>query len=381
MDRALAPLIRKDLERKIVLLSGPRQCGKTTLARSLFPDSAYFNYDVAEDRLALARKEWPRDVPLVIFDELHKMKNWKSWLKGVYDRDGIPPRLIVTGSARIDVARKMGDSLAGRHFLFRLHPLTMKELRGVLPREESFDRLMRVGGFPEPFLASDETFYRRWKRSHTDVILRQDLLDLERVHQIGALETLIELLRHRVGSTVSYQSLGRDLERDPSTIKRWLGLLENLYVIFRVPPWHRNVARALLKEPKFFFYDNGQVAGDDGAKHENLVACSLWREVQWIEDVTGRRASLHFLRTKDGREIDFLVAIDARPRLLVEAKWADDQPSRHFDWFAKFFSPVPDRIQAVARLRRRRDTPAGVRIMESSKWLEELDLIGEPEGA
>lgn len=374
MDRALAPLLRKDLDRKIVLLSGPRQCGKTTLARGLSADATYFNYDVPEDRLVLARREWPRDTPLVIFDELHKMKNWKSWLKGIYDSEGIPPRLIVTGSARIDIARKMGDSLAGRHFLFRLHPFCMKETRGAFARDDAFDRLMRVGGFPEPFLEHDETFYRRWKRAHTDVILRQDLLDLEQVHQISAMETLIELLRSRVGSTVSYQSLGRDLERDPSTVKRWLTLLENLYVIFRVTPWHRNVARALLKEPKFFFYDNGQVLGDEGARHENLVACALWREVQWTEDVTGRRAALHYLRTKDGREIDFLVALDGRPHLLVEAKWADDEPSRHFEWFARHFSPKPQQVQAVARLRRRRETPGGVRVEESSRWLEELDL-------
>lgn len=374
MERALASLIRKDLDRKIVLLCGPRQCGKTTLARGLFADATYFNYDAAEDRLLLAKKEWPRDTPIVIFDELHKMKSWKSWLKGIYDREGVRPRLIVTGSARIDIARKMGDSLAGRHFLFRLHPFCLKETRGVLPRDDGFDRLMRVGGFPEPFLENDPTFYQRWKRAHTDVILRQDLLDLEQVHNISALETLIELLRSRVGSTVSYQSLARDLERDASTVKRWLTLLENLYLIFRVTPWHRNIARSLLKEPKFFFYDNGQVLGDDGVRHENLVACALLREVQWLEDVTGRRAALHFLRTKDGREIDFAIVIDGRPHLLVEAKWADEKPSRHFEWFARNFSPKPQRIQTVARLRQRRETPDGVRIVQSSRWLEELDL-------
>lgn len=374
MERALASLIRKDLDRKIVLLCGPRQCGKTTLARGLFADATYFNYDAAEDRLLVAKKEWPRDTPIVIFDELHKMKSWKSWLKGIYDREGVRPRLIVTGSARIDIARKMGDSLAGRHFLFRLHPFCLKETRGVLPRDDGFDRLMRVGGFPEPFLENDPTFYQRWKRAHTDVILRQDLLDLEQVHNISALETLIELLRSRVGSTVSYQSLARDLERDASTVKRWLTLLENLYIIFRVTPWHRNIARSLLKEPKFFFYDNGQVLGDDGVRHENLVACALLREVEWLEDVTGRRAALHFLRTKDGREIDFAIVIDGRPHLLVEAKWADEKPSRHFEWFARNFSPKPQRIQTVARLRQRRETPDGVRIVQSSRWLEELDL-------
>lgn len=378
LARSLAPTICKDLERKIVLLSGPRQCGKTTLAREFHSDAAYFNFDVPEDRVVLRRKEWPRDVPLIIFDELHKMKSWKSWIKGVFDQEGIPPRLLVTGSARLDIARKMGDSLAGRHFLFRLHPFTLNELKSLRPRRESFARLLRFGGFPEPFLENDETFYRRWRRSHADIILRQDLLDLEQVRDIQALETLIELLRTRVGATVSYQSLARDLERDATTIKRWLGLLENLYLVFRVTPWHRNVARSLLKEPKFYFYDNGQVSGDDGARLENLVACALLRELQYVEDVEGRKGALHFLRTKDGREIDFLVLIDGKPRLMIEVKWADDDAAKSFAWFQRSFArPVPQ-VQLVAELRRRRETPTGVQITPADVWLEDLSLTERP---
>ncbi|MCK6556384.1 ATP-binding protein [Candidatus Binatia bacterium] len=374
MDRALAPFLRRDAERKIVLISGPRQSGKTTLARGLFPQFEYFNYDAPEDRVILRRKEWPRDTPVVIFDELHKMKGWKSWIKGIFDREGIPPRLVVTGSARLDLARRVGDSLAGRHFLFRLHPFSLKELRGALPREESFQRLLHLGGFPEPFLENDPTFYQRWRRAHSDIILRQDLLDLEQVRHIQGLETLVELLRSRVGSTVSYRSLARDLERDATTVKRWLTLLENLYLVFRVTPWHRNVARSLLKEPKFYFYDNGQVHGDDGARLENLVACALLREIEWMEDIGGRKATLHFLRTKDGREIDFLVVIDGWPALMVEAKWKEDAPSPHFASFSRFLGSRPQQVQVVATLTRRKQTASGVRIEPAAQWLESLEL-------
>jgi hypothetical protein len=173
---------------------------------------------------------------------------------------------------------------------------------------------------------------------------------------------------------VSYQSLARDLERDATTVKRWLTLLENLYLVFRVTPWHRNVARSLLKEPKLYFYDNGQVNGDDGARLENLVACALLREIDWIEDISGRRAALHFLRTKDGKEIDFLVVIDGRPALMVEAKWSDDTLSPHFASFSRFFKSRPQQVQVVATLTRRKETTSGVRIEPAAHWLEGLEL-------
>ena len=254
MERWMSARVQQDLERKIVLLSGPRQVGKTTLSKSLFPSYTYLNYDAPEHRVALQKKEWNRASDLVIFDELHKMKNWKSWIKGIYDVEGVSPRLLITGSAKLDIARKMGDSLAGRHFLYRLHPFCIKELASQMDARECFTRLMTVGGFPEPFLINDLTYYDRWRRSHLDIILRQDLLDVENVRQIQSIETLIELLRTRVGSSISYAALARDLERDATTVKRWLSLLENLFVLFKVLPWSKNIARSLLKKPKYYFY-------------------------------------------------------------------------------------------------------------------------------
>ena len=200
-----------------------------------------------------------------------------------------PATPSVTGSARLDIARRMGDSLAGRHFLYRLHPFTIKELSKTFSPEESFPRLMRTGGFPEPFLADNLDFYRRWKRSHLDIIMRQDLLDLESIRNITGIETLIELLRHRVGTPVSYQSLSRKLQCDATTVKRWLAVLENLYVVFRVNPWHRSIARALTKEPKYYFYDTAQAPEDLGTRFENLVALELLAEAHRVEDTTGRQ--------------------------------------------------------------------------------------------
>ena len=275
MKRYLEKYVLEDLKNKIVLLTGPRQTGKTTLSKMLVTGFDYFNFDNKEDRLNLLEKSWDRSKDLIIFDELHKLRNWKSWLKGIYDTEGIPPSIIVTGSAKLDAYRKVGDSLAGRFFQFRLHPLDLKEIQNTLKPENleaELDRLLNTGGFPEPFLNGSSRYYNRWKKSHLDIIIKQDLIDLENVQQITLIETLIQLLKKQVGSPVSYSSLARDLQCSDKTIKRWLTILENMYVIFRVTPFHKNIARSILKTPKFYFYDTGQVVGDPGAKLENLVA-------------------------------------------------------------------------------------------------------------
>ena len=373
MDRSLAPHIEADLSRKIVLLTGPRQSGKTTLARMLVKDYDYFNYDLAEHRVALMEKSWRRDCTLVIFDELHKMKSWKSWIKGIYDTQGPAPAMMVTGSARLDTARKMGDSLAGRFFQYRLHPLDLKEVKADMAPEEALARLMRLGGFPEPFLDGREVFYGRWKKSHQDIILRQDLLDLESVSSISDVETLIELMRRRVGSPVSCTSLARDLQRSPKTIRRWLDVLERMYIVFRVAPYHRNIARALLKEPKYYFYDTGQVLGDAGSRLENLVAGALLKELHFLEDTLGRSCTLHYLRDKEGREVDFLVTIDERPALMVEVKWAEGGLSRSLPVFSRYLPGVPG-VQLVGELEREKSFESGLRIVRAAPWLADLDL-------
>ncbi len=358
INRYLADALKSDLGRKILLITGPRQCGKTTLANQLADDPQYLSYDLAEHRLALSVKTWDRECSLIIFDELHKMPEWKSWLKGIVDVEGMPPALVVTGSARLSAFRKVGDSLAGRHFEFRLHPLDLKEIveRTTIPVQDAFERLMSVGGFPEPFLDGTRRFHNRWKRSHQDLILREDLITLTAVRDIQSIETLIELLRSRVGSPVSASSLARDLDKSPNTIKHWLGLLEDLYLIFRITPWHRNVARALLKEPKFYFYDNAMVLGDDGVRLENLVACALLKDIQRVIDVDGADMALHYIRDKDGREIDFVMTNEKQPVSLVEVKWNDAKSIALLRWFLP--NETMRRTLVVGTLKRTKSWPS-----------------------
>jgi predicted AAA+ superfamily ATPase len=374
MERTLQSYIQQDLPSKIILITGPRQCGKTTLAKQLYESYEYFNYDSVNSRLVLKEQSWDREKRLIIFDELHKMNGWKRWLKGIYDTEGIPPEILVTGSARLDIRKKLGDSLAGRYFQFRLHPLDLKEaaLHCDSDRETIFQQLWQCSGFPEPFLKNNVTYYKRWRQSHLDAILRQDLIDLYTGRDIQAIETLVLLLRSRVGSTVSYANLARDIERDPNTIKRWLQLLENLYIIFRVTPYHKNIARSLLKEPKFYFYDHAYVE-EDGARLENLVACALLKELQFIEDTKGLKTSLHYVRTKDGKELDFLICIEGKITSLLEIKCSDATPANSFHHFAQFL-PQAKKIQLVKELKHKKTYPDGLEIRPLIPWLANLDL-------
>lgn len=371
MDRSLASDIKKYSEKKVILLSGPRQCGKTTLSKQLFTTYEYLNFDSEEDQSAILKKEWNRNVEAVIFDELHKMPKWKRWIKGIYDTQGNAPRLFVTGSANLSTYIKVGDSLAGRFFSYRLNPIDIEE--GVTywqnDAQEVFRRLMLCSGFPEPFLAGDLEFYRLWQKSHLDIILRQDFLDLFAVHSIKSIEILVGLLGARVASSISSTNLARDLQVDSKSISSWLIMLENIYAIFRVTPYHNNIIRSLLKEPKFYFYDIARIQ-DESARLENLVALALLKRIQFLEDVHGYTCQLHYLRTKDGIEVDFLVVIDGRPVLCVEVKTSDDRPTKAFNHFRKFIDV--ECVQLVLNLRREFDTQDGIKVRNLVTYLANL---------
>lgn len=314
----------------------------------------------------------------MIFDELHKMKKWKSWIKGVYDTEAIPPSLLITGSARLDTYRKEGESLAGRFFSFRLHPLTVKEICTAIGErsDTALDKLIKLGGFPEPYLKNSETFAKRFRRIHTDTIIREDLLDLESVRDIKSIEILIDLLRTRVGSTTSFTSLANDLQVSIHTVKHWLQILENLYIIFPVRPYHKNIARSLLKDTKYYLYDTGAVEGDLGARLENIVACSLLRELHFLEDTTGSRVALHFLRDKEKHEVDFLPVVDNKPLCMIEVKVSDDSFSSSLLRFHSMLKNTKP-LQLVYNLKRKK-TRNSARMLPAHEFLRDLDLSQGP---
>jgi hypothetical protein len=337
--RALEPLIRPVLPRKMVFIGGPRQVGKTTLALALVGKGAdethpaYFNWDDPRAAARLRRLELPPGQPLLVLDEIHKYARWRNLVKGLYDTEKSRRRIIVTGSARLDYYRKGGDSLAGRYRYFRLHPFSLRELNASATKSD-LDALLRFGGFPEPLFLQDEREHRIWQRDRISRVVRGDLRDLEQVREISLVEQLVDLLPARVGSPLSIKSLREDLEVDHKTVERWITILENLYLCFRISPFGAPKIRAVKKERKLYLWDWSMTPAG-GARFENLVASQLLKYCHFVEDTEGHAMELRFLRDTDRREVDFVVLKDRKPLFAVECKTGERSLSPAIRYFAE----------------------------------------------
>jgi len=373
MERFQKQIILRDLRKKMVLLAGPRQAGKTTLAKSIaqeFPSFLYLNYDRFEDRKMIENESWHPSVELLIFDEIHKMSLWKSYLKGVYDTKATHQKILVTGSARLEIFNQVGDSLAGRYFLHRLMPLSPAECDKVnFPY--TLDQFLERGGFPEPFLATDLIDANRWRMQYVDSLLREDVLDFENIHNLNAIRLVFELLRRRIGSPISYTSIAEDVSISPNTVKIYIQILEALYIVFRVTPFSNNIARSLLKEPKIYFFDNGLVKGDEGAQFENFIAVCLQKHVFAKNDYFAENYELRYLRTKDKQEVDFALVRDNSIEKIIEAKNADPVITDSLNHFHdKYQLPA---VQVVKTLRKEK-IENQIEVIEGLHFLKSLFL-------
>lgn len=353
--RYITPYILEDLKKKMVFIGGPRQVGKTTLAKALlsdqYPEGRYLNWDYDEDRQDILQKKWSAVTNLLVFDELHKYPKWKTWIKGLYDVTHKDHSFLVTGSARLDVYRRGGDSLMGRYHYWRLHPFTLDEIPDGISPDDAFNRLMTVGGFPEPFLDGDERNARRWRRERFDRVLREDVRDLESVRNIHLLGVFLDMLRSRVGGFITISNIASELQISPKTAKAWLEVMERMYLIFSVRPYTKSLSRAVLKPPKVYFFDNGDILGDEGARFENFVATSLLKRLHFLEDRDGYRYELRYIRDKEGREVDFAVIKEGKLEELIEVKYSDEGISKHLLYYAERLKPGKA-TQIVARLKR-----------------------------
>jgi hypothetical protein len=342
LERYLKAEIAAALKRKMAFIGGPRQVGKTTLALSFLGPAAterhpaYLNWDDPKMRPGLRRGELPPEQPTVILDEVHKYARWRGLVKGLYDTEKSFRSILVTGSARLDHYRKGGDSLAGRYRYFRLHPFSLAELGAAtaVADGEHVAALLRFGGFPEPLLAQSERRLRLWQRERMTRVIQDDLRDLERVREISLVEQLADALPERVGSPLSVRSLREDLDVDHKTAERWLSILENLYVCFRVSPFGAKRIRAVKKERKLYLWDWSMVP-EHGPRFENMVAAQLLKYCHMQEDVEGYRMELRFLRDTDRREVDFVVVKDKKPLFAVECKTGEKSVSPAIRYFAE----------------------------------------------
>ncbi len=349
-DRVLSEHFESN--RQMAFVSGPRQVGKTTTCRRDSTD--YLNWDNQDHRRVIQRgpgavatmlglERLRPQRPRVVFDELHKHPRWKAFLKGFFDTYGDGLEILVTGSSRLDVFRRGGDSLMGRYFLYRMHPFSVAEsispdARGGLIQppaavgDGDWKALLEHGGFPEPFLKRDARFTRRWRSSRRDQLVREDVRDVAQIQDLGALDTLTQLLSERSSEQLVYSSLSRQLGVAVDTVRRWVDLLGRMHFGFLVRPWFKNVTKALRKEPKWFLRDWSGIR-DDGQRAETFVACHLIKAVDGWTDAGLGDFEVRYLRDKLKREVDFVVIRDGKPWFLVEAKTSDTRVSPALEHF------------------------------------------------
>jgi predicted AAA+ superfamily ATPase len=347
MKRLYQEVLREHLSqlRQMAFLMGPRQVGKTTIslgAAGEWPHHSYFNWDNAAERLLFLKgsqaiatqaglEELSEEMPVLIFDEIHKFGRRKNFLKGFFDRYEKVTKIIVTGSARLNIYKKGGDSLMGRYFYYRVHPLSVAEIvspyliedeirQNPMPiSDEDWAALLEHGGFPEPFMQRSKKFSQRLQSIRKHQLFREDIRDGTRIQELAQLELLSELLQKQAAQSMDYQSLARKVGVANDTIRRWIEVLKSFYYCFSIQPWSKNISRSLLKEPKLYLWDWSLVE-DEGERHENFIASHLLKAVHFWTDRGLGEFGLYYLRTKDQIETDFVITKNNKPWFLVEVK-------------------------------------------------------------
>jgi predicted AAA+ superfamily ATPase len=354
--RYLTELISEDLSKKMVFISGARQVGKTSMGKDIaqryFEHFDYLNWDARDDRKRFMQGAFAGDAKLIMLDEIHKYHDWKNHVKGLFDKYRDDFAILVTGSARLDIYRRGGDSLMGRYYAYRLHPFSLAELLGrstrdITPLEmlqfseasresaEAMQNLMIFGGFPEPLLGQRKRELRRWHNQRVERLVREDIRDVESIRSLSQLQLLVDSLPERVGSLLSINALREDLAVAHKTAAHWLDVLERFYYHFRIYPFGGSRIRSLKKNPKLYLWDWSEVPDEGGARLENLIASHLLKLCHYLQDVDGRKTELHFLRDNDGREVDFIITESAKPWFAVEVKSSASDQSGHLTYFGE----------------------------------------------
>ncbi|MDP8263766.1 MAG: ATP-binding protein [Candidatus Ancaeobacter aquaticus] len=390
IKRYLEKYIIEDLKDKMVFISGPRQVGKTTISdqvgKSAFPSKyAYLNWDNRQDRKIILADTFPTDKKLLIFDEIHKYQDWKNYLKGEYDKYKDRFKILVTGSARLDVYKKGGDSLLGRYRSLRLHPLSLAELMNKQQDNGAFtelkfldnnkesiellNQLFRFGGFPEIFCKQDERTLRRWHNEKIDRLIKEDIRDIENVRDLSSLQVLVELLPNKIGSLFSVNSLKEDLRVTHKTVSLWVDILERFYYHFRIYPFQSTLIKSLRKEPKIYLWDWAEVE-DESIRFENIIASHLLKFCDYLFDVEGYKAKLHYIRDVSQREVDFLVTINNKPWFCVETKKSYKGISDNLRYFSRKLK-IPY-VYQVVKQEGVDSIKDDIRVLSASKFLSAL---------
>lgn len=351
MKRLYSSILKYHLahDRQMIFLAGPRQVGKTTCCKKIQdyqPNFYYLNWDISAHRKLIIKRtddelanflefhKVTETRPVVVFDEIHKYKKWKQFLKGFFDLYEDKCRIVVTGSAKLDVYRRGGDSLMGRYFIYHMHPLSVGELVSpelrqseIIPPKKisslQYDNLIKFGGFPEPFIKSNKRFSNNWQRLRNQQLLKEDIREFTQIQNIAELEQLTDLLVDEAGTMLNIAALANQLNVTEATLHRWIKTLKAFFYCYTIKPWHKNVRRSLRKTPKIYLWDWSMI-NDAGRRFENFVASHLYKAVQYWTDLGIGEYDLYYIRDKEKREVDFLVTKNKLPWFLVEAKLSNN---------------------------------------------------------
>jgi len=384
--------------KSMIFIAGPRQSGKTTLAKYIardFKNFQYFNWDIIDDKVLLYKNPYffeglnrkDNSTPLIILDEIHKYKDWKNYLKGLYDKYGDNYKFIISGSGRLDIYNKGGDSLAGRYLLFNLWPFSLGEMskdnvsvnffikspEKIFIKKSLYEkiwcRLKNFSGFPEPYVKKSKEFYRIWSRTYHQQLIREDIRNASQVKYIDQLEILFLILPTKIGSPLSISSLAKIIKVSYDAVKTWIRLFEQFFLIFKVSAWSKNISRAIVKEQKIYLLDYAVIT-DLGAKFENMVAFELMRMVSNLNALGKGCFSLHFIRNKEKEEVDFLITNDNKPILLLECKLNNDNVSKSLLKFQKMLKiPAVQLVDQSGIYRKIKNDGLNITVISACDWL------------
>ncbi len=386
--RYLTDPLREDLQKKMVFIGGPRQIGKTTLARFLaeeYQHHVYLNWDNHRHKVQITGQQWPSATECLVFDEIHKYDKWKNLIKGIWDTRLNKEKILVTGSSRLDIFRRYGDSLMGRYHYHVLHPFTLKELNNFpselrMPQschDLIFDQsghnlaeLFRFGGFPEPLLEGSERTLLRWQNERFERIFREDIRDTEKVRLLSQIELLGALLPKRVASPLSLSSMSEDVQASPKSIISWMDLLCRNYYCFRIMPYHHRLERALKKESKYYLWDWSEIESE-GARFENMIASHLLKFCDFYYYIFGVKAKLWYLRDRQGREVDFLVTWGGTPWFIVECKLSRGSTGP-LNYYGQRLNVAQKFLVTLDEFHHYLDKKTGIQVVPASRFLMAL---------
>jgi len=339
-----------------VTITGPRQSGKSTLCRAVFPDHPYANLEALDVRsLALSdpRAFLAQFPDGAVIDEVQRCPDLPSYIQGLIDEDPAPGRWILTGSQNLTLSESVSQSLAGRTAVLHLLPLSYDETCRFKTHPASLDEVLLAGGYPAIF---DRKFSPSdWLASYVATYIERDVRTISNVGDLIAFQRFVQLCAGRTGQLLSFSALASDCGVSQPTAKAWLSVLETSFMTFRLPPWRAGVRKRLIKMPKLHFYDTGLlcrllgICEIDHLRNHPLRGAIF--ETWVVSEIVKHRANrgqyggIYFYRDRRGLEADLVVADG--PRLsVVEAKAGQTPSSDMFDTVHR----VRDVLEAVGEI-------------------------------